>query len=621
MPANTVELYPINENLKEKYRREPTLGALSKNLGPLSTKGSTRLYWNRALLELDGLEKLPPALKGFLLYKFEHDDSGMLEKLQVALESQDDSTDFADVMDPGMDWVYLFCNLFNTVAPIVATVIKPLVMWIPIVGVLWNLFDTLGAVALAAHEGKQGDDWAKNVNYGSAIQLGACTSVTITSLFMPSVSALGIAGTAAGGFGFAAAMAIAWGLEERAVKLCDKRIEYLVKEEIDDDTVTQKYKVWRDAIDDNDGTEEEAQSDLNNSLDELEKELTIQGNKPEKLLATKMCRKQVKEREMHSRMRSVWKWCTVAMTVVATVAVVAVAVGVSVATCGVATAVAGSALAAGTGIYRLHQKHKLAKAEQSDGRDQKTRELEDIKKFVASKDYYDYEKTHDGGNSERVKLYKTLYDRGLFDRYASDVYDIETEFKGERATPEVDESKFQELNQYLDELSPIKKNKPRQFKDLLPSIIELFLQGKGKGEWDQLKENYIKYFPYGEDVFKAGSKNKRFANAKISPYVEESINHYLDEYAIKLAYKPKLTAQQKIAMYEGRKQALTRLAEKIQAAYSRRKDKNSDTMSYGEIDSVVEHHRQQVSREPPKVMMDTFHAHLTGSHDEIEFAL
>lgn len=345
MPA---ELYSASEN----YKRKPTV-----NLGPLSAQGSTNLYWNRALLELEGLDDLTPALKRFLLDKFK-DDPEMLEKLRIAMQPREDSTSFAEVMDAGMDWLYLFCNVYNTVAPL----IKPLAMAVPGVGVAWNLFDTIGATALAAYEGREGDQWAKKVNYASAIQLSACTGVTIASLFLPAVSALGLAGTATGGFGFAAAMAISWALEERAVKLCDARIDYLVNEKIQDVTVTQQYNAWRKAIDNSKGDEivAERRQNLNNSLDDLEKNLTIQGNKPEKLLAVKMCRKQVKERELHSRMCSVWKFCTMAMTAVAIVGVVALAVGVSVSTCGIGLAVGASALAAVSAGYRIYQKKTSA---------------------------------------------------------------------------------------------------------------------------------------------------------------------------------------------------------------------------------------------------------------------
>ena len=256
-----MSLYDINQ----KYRRGPTL-----NLGPLSCQGSTQLYWNRALLELEDIHDLSPALKNFLLTKFK-DHGAMLEKLRAALQSKHENTSFAKTMDAGMDWVYLFCNLYNTISPF----IKPLAMLMPGLGVAWNLFDSIGSAALAAYEGRNGDQWAKKVNYGSVLQLSACTGVTIASLCMPASAALGFAGTVTGGFGFAAAMAISWALEKRAVKLCDKRIEYLVNEEIKDNDVSTNYNNWRQAIDSGQSNKLVVQSrqELENSLAALEKNL------------------------------------------------------------------------------------------------------------------------------------------------------------------------------------------------------------------------------------------------------------------------------------------------------------------------------------------------------------
>ena len=232
------ELYEKHDT----YKRGPTI---QYYLGPFTLKGSTRLYWDRALLGLE--HDLTPSLKQFLEFKFQEDDE-MLHKLQKAVASGISKENVADAMDVGMDWVYLLCNLYNVVAPFV----KPLALAMPHVGVAWNIFDSLGAVAIAANEGKQGDHWAKKINILSAVQLSACTAVTIASLCLPAIGALSLAGTATGSFGFAAAMAISWGLEARAVNLCDTRIKYLVSEEINNEDITGKYELWRQAADCND---------------------------------------------------------------------------------------------------------------------------------------------------------------------------------------------------------------------------------------------------------------------------------------------------------------------------------------------------------------------------------
>ncbi|ODN41281.1 hypothetical protein BGC07_17090 [Piscirickettsia litoralis] len=538
----------------------------------------------------------------------------MSNKLKKAVTSGISEENVADIMDAGMDWMYLFCSLYNVVAPFV----KPLALAMPHVGVAWNIFDSLGAVAIAANEGKQADNWAKNVNILSAIQLSACTAVTIASLCLPAIAALSVAGTATGGFGSAAATAVSLGLESRAVNLCDARIKYLVNKEISNNNITEKYKEWRQVADRNDTNwysinekfnkyinyrknqqeEKKKCEDLDKALQQLEKNLTIQGKEPEKLLSVKLCRSQIKERQLHDRLRSTLKFCTAAMTAVAVVAVVSAAVGASVTTCGIATAVAASAIAVGSIAYRFYQKKQDQKSEPGNVLDRETKELNDIRDFVSLDESDDTRE-----NSEKVKLYKKLYDSGIFDQYASKIYDVEVKFIESPQGLLVDESKFREFNQFLDKLS--EKVQPQQYRDILPSVVSLFLQGEGSERWSCLEEDYLARFPCPSFPYSL-DPIKRVSFSDVSPYVEDSVNSYLANYVADLAHKQKLTAQQKVDIYEQHKNNLINLRLKIQESWPCRKDKSTNIMSDDEIKTLLDQQRQQNSRETPMLMMQSF---------------
>lgn len=129
-----------------------------------------------------------------------------------------------------MDIAYTAGNFFNSVAP----AIKQLANAGPVIGIVWNLIDTAGALTLSIRDENKQDAWSQGINLLSGLQLSGGTRVfTLINysevLHLGINASLGVSVIAAGasGFAFAAAMYFTWALEHREVQLYHARISSL----------------------------------------------------------------------------------------------------------------------------------------------------------------------------------------------------------------------------------------------------------------------------------------------------------------------------------------------------------------------------------------------------------
>ncbi len=254
----------------------------------------------------------------------------------------------ATLAESVMNWFY---TLFNA-AIAVLSLLKNMSLPTLILGVAWNLIDTLGAFIIAAKEGKNHDTWAQGINILSGIQMLAGTIASL--LLNPDIvyigihASLGLSAIAAGAssFAFAAAMFFSWALEHREVKLHAGRINYLNKIIENVESIAIQTMVGKVANDYQEAKNQGKEIAFLNGL-------TPQSQECKELLKLLNFRQhQQQQLEIHERARWSWGLCAVFMTAVAIVSVTVIALGLSAATCGIAVAAVSFAAFLCSALYR-----------------------------------------------------------------------------------------------------------------------------------------------------------------------------------------------------------------------------------------------------------------------------
>lgn len=361
---------PIFSDQLEKYRRKPTL-----DFWPFSYKGSINLHWERALLEMENLHTLSPELKAFLRAKLSNNtqtDLKTLTKLEVLFKQASLSTTRKIIHTYSfcVDWLSLFRNVYE----ILALSIKPLALQLPFIGLAWQLFDTVMLGVMTINTDQKKDKWARNHYLYNTAQLTLCTGIALSALIVSACSLLSIISTLASSIGGASALVISWLLSERAAKLCDARIHYLMCESlstkalsalVDQETISQlqaSYQKWCQEIQSTNNSEESYKA-LIKSLQQLEKSLKVNDNSTEKIheavLALTLCTNQIKKREFLYRLEKPLKFYALTTVTLAILTVALLAIGANIATFGFAAALFCSAMVIFSSIYNLYQKNKL----------------------------------------------------------------------------------------------------------------------------------------------------------------------------------------------------------------------------------------------------------------------
>lgn len=234
-----------------------------------------------------------------------------------------------------MDIVYLAANAMNVAFPFIAMLpgaSAVSLIGLPIVGIVWNGIDTLGAGTLAARDYNLGDKFSAGVNIASGLQLSLGTTfyaftqyaseLGLSSLLQGltahlganGVSALGVVGC---GVTFAAAMAFSWYLAQRELTKCQHRVTQL----------DLRINILKNTI--------FHEPDTLNQLKEFRNH-------------------QHQQIEGLQRAVTAWKFCTFFMSAVAAVSLLAVACGASTVTFGLALPVAAAILTTVvSAVYRL----------------------------------------------------------------------------------------------------------------------------------------------------------------------------------------------------------------------------------------------------------------------------
>ncbi len=361
---------PIFSDQLEKYRRKPTL-----DFWPFSYKGSINLHWERALLEMENLHTLSPELKAFLRAKLSNNtqtDLKTLTKLEALFKQASLSTTRKIVHTYSfyVDWLSLFRNVYE----ILALSIKPLALQLPFIGLAWQLFDTVMLGVMAINSDQKKDKWERNHYLCSTAQLALCSGIALSALIASACSLLSIISTLASSIGGASALVISWVLSERAAKLCDARIDYLMCESlsiealstfVDLENVHQlqaSYQKWQHDIQNANNSEESYKAFIK-SLQQLEKNLKANEdntkNTHEALLALALCTNQIKKREFLYRLEKPLKFFALTTVALAILSIVLLAIGANIATFGFAAALFCSAIVIFSSVYNLYQKNKL----------------------------------------------------------------------------------------------------------------------------------------------------------------------------------------------------------------------------------------------------------------------
>lgn len=316
----------------DKLREDPFFNKFfSKNL-EIKVRpflhSSNKLYWEKAYLEF---RKSNPTIQDIAASD------------EMAIDAA-----VATIAESVMNWLYA---LFNA-AIAVLSLLKNMFIPTLILGVAWNLIDSLGGIITAVKEGKNHDAWSLGINIISCIQL---LTGTIASLLLnPDIvyigihASLGLSAIAAGAssFAFAAAMFFSWALEHREVQLHRTRINCLNK-------IIESV-------------ESTAIQTMNANIAKDYQEAKIQGkeiaflNKPihqsqeckELLVLFDLRQHQQQQLAIHVRARRSWSLCAVFMTAVAIVSVTIIALGLSAATCGIAVAAVSCAAFLCSALYR-----------------------------------------------------------------------------------------------------------------------------------------------------------------------------------------------------------------------------------------------------------------------------
>lgn len=243
--------------------------------------------------------------------------------------------------------VFLLGNAFNITAPVITNIwawASPLIKIASIVGIVWNMIDSIGALILAYREAKNDDWWAAAFNILSAIQLMlgtigfALLTYGILSLgIMSSVIAASLSG-----FSFAAAMFFSWALEHREGKLHEARMAYLLLK-IQALELAADISNYPSAAEDNEKINF-LKNFLENSVDNEEHRDLL------KLL--EFIQHQRQQLANHQHARRVWGFCAGTMTAVAIVAVLVIELGISTSPLGIAIVAIASLAAYFAALHR-----------------------------------------------------------------------------------------------------------------------------------------------------------------------------------------------------------------------------------------------------------------------------
>ncbi|WP_395947641.1 hypothetical protein [Caedibacter taeniospiralis] len=365
---------PLFTDQPEKYRRKPTF-----DFWPFSYQGSVNLHWERALLELENLHDLSFEFKAFLRAKFNSNsqtDIKTLRKLDQLSQSASLGTTekIVHTYSYCVDWLNLFRNTYE----ILALSIKPLALQLPFIGLAWQVFDATILTTMAIYTRQKEDKWASNHYSYTASQLLVCSGLALSALILATCSLLSIMSTLATAIGGITALIISWALSERAAKLCDARIDYLIHEELsmqklpiftDADAILElqnSYQTWHETIQKAQNSEASYRA-LMTALQHAEKHLEANKNNKNNLddyhqakLTLSLCKNQMKKREFLYRLETPLNFLAVAAVALSVLALVLFIIGANMATFGLASAIFCSAIVIFSSIYNLHQKNKLS---------------------------------------------------------------------------------------------------------------------------------------------------------------------------------------------------------------------------------------------------------------------
>ena len=239
---------------------------------------------------------------------------------------------------------------------------------------------------MAVNSDQKEDKWSRNHYIYSTTQLTLCSGIALSALIVSACSLLSTISTLASPIGGASVLVISWLLSERAAKLCDARISYLMCESLSIDALAAlvdlksisqvqiSYHKWQNEIQ-NANNSEESYKSLIKSLQQLEDRLKANNKADdyhEAMLALTLCTSQIKRREFLYRLEKPLKFFALTTVTLIVLTVVLFAIGANIATFGFAAALFCSAIVIFNSIYNLYQKNKLLNTNNNEYTNDKT---------------------------------------------------------------------------------------------------------------------------------------------------------------------------------------------------------------------------------------------------------